>query len=118
MFFPILSGKKFCFKKLEVGRKLADEENVRFQMVQKGQNNDTFMAKYFYQHFQIFSIFIFNETLPMKSYQFFKICKCFDKEREKMLMQQSVRKGKLRKVGLYLFYKVFNMIIKSTLMQI
>ena len=35
-----------------------------------------------------------------------------------MLMQQSVRKGKLRKVGLYLFYKDFNMIIKSTLMQI
>ena len=41
------------------------------------------MANYFYQHFQIFSIYIYNENLPMKSYQFFKICKRFDKEREK-----------------------------------
>ena len=30
----------------------------------------------------------------MKSYQFFKICKRFDKEREKTLMQQSMRKEK------------------------
>ena len=40
------------------------------------------LAKYFYQYFQIISIFIYNESLPMKSYQFFKICKCFDKERK------------------------------------
>ena len=26
---------------------------------------------------------MYNESLPMKSYQFFKICKRFDKEREK-----------------------------------
>ena len=31
----------------------------------------------------------------MKSYQFFKIWKRFDKEREKTLMQQSKRKEKL-----------------------
>ena len=40
-------------------------------MVQKGQNNVRsymFLAKYFYQYFQIFSIFIYNESLPMKSY--------------------------------------------------
>ena len=43
------------------------------------------MAKYFYQIFQIFSIFMYNESLPMKSYQFFKIYKHFDKEREKQL---------------------------------
>ena len=36
----------------------------------------------------------------MKSYQFFKICKRFDKEREKIFMQQSMRKEKLRKAGL------------------
>ena len=36
----------------------------------------------------------------MKSYQIFKISKRFDKEREKTLMQQSMRKEKLRKVGL------------------
>ena len=45
----------------------------------------------------------------MKSYQFFKICKRFDKEREKTLMQQSMRKEKLRKV--VCFIKSFNMII-------
>ena len=67
------------------------------------------MANYFYQHFQIFSIYIYNENLPMKSYQFFKICKRFDKEREKTLMQQSMRKEKLRKV--VCFIKSFNMII-------
>ena len=70
---------------------------------------------YFYQLFQIFSIFRYNESLPMKSYHFFKICKRFDKEREKTLMQQSMRKEKLRKVGLCFitgcFIKSFNMII-------
>ena len=40
----------------------------------------------------------------MKSYQFLKICKRFDKEREKTLTQQS-----MRKVGC--FIKSFNMII-------
>ena len=52
----------------------------------------------------------------MKSYQFFKICKSFDKEREESLMQSSMRKEKLRKVGLGFisgcFIKSFNMIIK------
>ena len=37
----------------------------------------------------------------MKSYQFFKICKRFDKEREKALMQHSMTKEVLRKVGLF-----------------
>ena len=37
----------------------------------------------------------------MKSDQFLKTCKRFDKEREKTFMQQSIRKEKLRKVGLY-----------------
>ena len=35
----------------------------------------------------------------MKACQF-KIYKCFDKEREQTLIQQSMRKEKLRKVGL------------------
>ena len=55
-------------------------------MIEKGQNNVknyNFLAKYFYQRFQIISILIYNESLRMKSYQFFKICKRFDKEREK-----------------------------------
>ena len=45
----------------------------------------------------------------MKSYQFFKICKRFDKEIEKTLMQQSIRKEKLKKVEIFynrLFYEV------------
>ena len=79
------------------------------------------MTKYFYRYFQIFSIFIYNESLPMKSYQFFKICKRFDKEREKTLMQQSMRKEKLRKVGLCFitdcFIKSFNMIINQFLFR-
>ena len=51
----------------------------------------------------------------MKSYQFFKICKHFDKEKEKTLMQQSMRKETLRKFGLCFiavsFIKSFNMMI-------
>ena len=93
-------------------------KKFRFQMVQKGQNNVRnykVLAKLLYQHFQIFSIFTHSGRLPMKSYQFFKICKHFDKEREKTLMQQSMRKEKLRKVGLCFikgcFIKSFNMII-------
>ena len=50
----------------------------------------------------------------MKSYQFFKTYKRFNKEREKTLMQQS-RKEKLKKVGLCFitgcFIKSFNVII-------
>ena len=41
------------------------------------------MEKYLFQCFEIFSIFISNESLPMKSHQLFKIYKRFDKEREK-----------------------------------
>ena len=52
----------------------------------------------------------------MKSYQFFKIRTRFDKESEETLMQQSMRKEKLRKFELCFttgcFIKSFNMIIK------
>ena len=68
-----------------------DQNNVR---------NYKFLAKYLYQHFKLFSIFIYNESSPMKSYQFFKIYKRFGKERDKTLMHQSMRKEKLRKAGL------------------
>ena len=54
----------------------------------------------FFLYFQIFSIFIYNESLPMKFYQFFKIYKRFYKKREKTVIQQSMRKEKLRKVGI------------------
>ena len=38
------------------------------------------LSKYF---FRIFSIFLCNEILPLKSYQFFKICKRFYKKKRK-----------------------------------
>ena len=51
----------------------------------------------------------------MKSQQFFKIYKRFDKEREKTLIQQSMREEKLKKVGLCFitgyFIKPFKMTI-------
>ena len=57
----------------------------------------------------------FCTKLANEIYQFLKICKRFDKESEKTLMQQSIRKEKLRKVGLFFmtdcFIKSFNMII-------
>ena len=55
----------------------------------------------------MFSIFIYNESLSMKIFQLFKIYQRFDKEREKTLIQQLMRKEKLRKTLFYnrLFYK-------------
>ena len=77
--------------------------------LKKGQNNVRnykFLAKYF----QIFSIFIYNESLPMKSYQFFKICKRFDKEREKNTYAAVNERRKTKKSWTLfynrLFYKV------------
>ena len=46
----------------------------------------------------------------MKSYQFFKICKRFGKEKEKSLLQQSMRKVRLCFIT-GCFIKSFNMII-------
>ena len=92
-----------------------------FRWSKKGQNNVgnyTFLAKYFYQYFQIFSIFIYNENLPMKSYKFFKACKRIDKKREKTLIEQSMRKEKLRKIGLCFITGCFIKPFKGTLMQI
>ena len=55
----------------------------------------------------------------MRSYQFLKICKRFDKEREKKLMQQSMRKEKLSNFGFCFvtgcFIKSLNMIINRFL---
>ena len=56
--------------------------------------------KYLFWYFQFFSIFLYNQSFPMKPYQFFKIYKRFCKDREKTLKQQSMRKEKLRKVEL------------------
>ena len=85
---------------------------ITLETISFGQNISIF--KFSKKHLQIFSIFIYKENLPTKSYQFSKICKHFDKEREKILMQQSTKKEKLRKVELCFttgcFIKSFNMI--------
>ena len=81
----------------------------------KNIRNYKFWAKYFYQHFQIFSIIIYNESLAMKSYQFLKICNALIRKEKKTLTQESMRKEKLRIVGLCFItgcsIKSFNMII-------
>ena len=67
---------------------LADEKNFGFQMSKKTKTTlEKFLAKYLFQYFQIFSISIYNESLPIKSDQFFKICKRFYKKREKVLIK-------------------------------
>ena len=54
------------------------------------------------------SLFLYTmKTLSTKSYQFFKIYKRFEKKKEKMLIQQSMRKEKRRKLGLCLIYIFF-----------
>ena len=71
---------------------LADQENFRFQVVLKGQNNVRnykFFTKNFNQYFQIFLIFTYNKTQMMKSCQHFRFYKCCYKEREKTLLKQS-----------------------------
>ena len=53
---------------------LADEENFRFQRFKTTKvRNYKFLVKYFFQYFQIFSIFTYNENLLMKSYPFIVI---------------------------------------------
>ena len=84
---------------------LADAENNRLQMVSKTQNNVRnykFFAKYFYKYFQIFSIFIYNERLLVKSYQFLKIYKRFDKERERTICSSQWEKKNWEKLEYFI----------------
>ena len=73
------------------------------------------MTKYFYQYYQVFSIFTYKKCLMIKSYQFFQILQRFYKEREKTLIEQSMKIEELRKIGLCFitgcFIKPFKMII-------
>ena len=51
---------------------------------------------------------MYNESLPMKSYQFFKIYERFYKKREKTVIQQSMRKEKTEKSwNFFLFNRLF-----------
>ena len=73
------------------------------------------MTKYFYQYFQILFIFTYDKSLMMKSYQLFKFYERFYEERERTLIQQSMRIKKLRKVRFCVitscFIKPFKLII-------
>ena len=57
----------------------------------------------------------------MESYQFFKICRHFDRESKKTLVQQSIRKETLRKFELCFItdclIKPFNMVINHFLFR-
>ena len=75
---------------------------------------------YIYIYIYIYKyMYMYNECLLMKFYQFFKIYKHFEKETEKRLAQQSMRKEKLTKVGHCFitgrFIKSFKMIICSAI---
>ena len=50
---------------------------------------------------------MYNESLLMKSYQFFKICQRFDKDREKTSMQQSMIKEKLGFGWVWFYNRLF-----------
>ena len=89
---------------------LAAGANFRFQVVERVENdvkNCKFLAKYFFQYFQIFSIFLYNESWLMKFYQFFKINKRFYKKREKTLIQQTMRKRKTEKSWTLFYNRLF-----------
>ena len=82
---------------------LADEKKLGFRWSKKAKLTLEIIS--FWQNISIgilkFSPFLHKIKLANDSHQFFKICKCFDKESENTLMQQSMRKEKLGKVGLY-----------------
>ena len=70
------------------------------------------MAKYFYQYFQIFSIFIYNEGLLMKSDQFFKYTNALiRKEKKHSYSRKKKNWQKLDFVFNRLFYKALLIII-------
>ena len=70
-------------------RNCLDSDDVKSQ---NNVRNFKFLVKYFYKYFQIFPIVIYNENLPMKSYNFFQIYKRFDRKSEKTLIDKSMRK--------------------------
>ena len=81
---------------------------LAFKWFKKAKITYKFLAKYFYQYFQIFSVFTCNESLSMKSYQFFKIWKPFDKEREKTHVVVNEKRKTAKSWTLFynrLFYK-------------
>ena len=59
------------------------------------------MAKYFFLYFHIFYIFRYNESLPIKSYQFFKIYKRFDKKEKKKSTHTAVIENRRKSVLTY-----------------
>ena len=91
---------------------LTNKKNLGFRWSKKAQI--TLETISFWQNVYI-SIFKFSPFLSIKSYQFFKIYYRVDKEREKTLTQESMRKEEPRNNGLCFitasFIKPFQMII-------
>ena len=82
---------------------------------QNGIRNYKFLTKYFYQYFQILSIFTYNKNFMMKFYQL-RFYKCFYKEREKKNTHTAVSENRktVENLTLFiikLFIKPFKMII-------
>ena len=75
---------------------IMDEENFRFQAKKAKIMWETTR---FWQNISS-NVFKCSPFLYIMKACQFKIYKCFDKEREQTLIQQSMRKEKLRKVGL------------------
>ena len=80
-------------------RNCLDSDDVKSQ---NNVRNFKFLVKYFYKYFQIFPIFIYNENLPMKSYNVFQIYKRFDRKSEKTLIDKSMRKKNWQKLNFLL----------------
>ena len=70
-------------------------------------NKLNLLAKHFFQFFQIFSIFTYNESLPMKFYQFFKIYKRCYKKREKQSYSSQWERKNWEKLEIVWFNRLF-----------
>ena len=87
IFYKVTKGGSRDFEK--VWRSLPTTmvgQRRKFQVSDNNVRNYKFFAKYCIslRYFQIFSIFIHSESMPMKSYQFFKIYKRLYKKRDKI----------------------------------
>ena len=84
--------------------------------IEKYFRNYKFWVKYFYQYFQIFSIFIYNEILSI-----FQKLQTLWQGKKKTPIQQPMTKEKLRKNGLCFitgcFIKPFKIIISFYILQ-
>ena len=77
-----MSATGWSMKKI-LGFRWSKKAKITLETISFYRNISFSIFRYFFQYFQVFSIFICNESLQIKSYQFFKIYKRFYKKREK-----------------------------------